>query len=129
MNGIICNDLLSVYMRTVHYGIILVIQMKLSENYYVSYLCPSNRTTEKGADALSGQPVNIPRDQDFRATELIQFAVPVKSTAKGYRILFYLTTVTTHFLSAGLSYKTSTCNEGCVCWIWLLSASSRKGFV
>jgi len=36
----------------------------------VSYLYPSNTTTEKGADALSGQPVNIPRDQAFGATKL-----------------------------------------------------------
>jgi len=69
----------------------------------MSYLYPSNRITEKVAEGLSGQPVNIPKIQDFRATEMIQFAVPVKPMAKWYRILFYLTTVTTHFLSAGLS--------------------------
>jgi hypothetical protein len=48
----------------------------------MSYLYPSNRTIEKGAEALSGQPVNILKIQDFRATELIQFAVPVKPIAK-----------------------------------------------
>jgi hypothetical protein len=72
--------------------------MKFSENYFVSYLYPSNRKTEKGAEALSGQPLNIPKNQDFRATELIQFTVPVKPIAKEYMILFSLTTVTTHFL-------------------------------
>ena len=98
-------------MIAVHYGIILVIQIKFSENYCMSYLYPSNRTTEKGAEALNVQPVNIPKNQGFKATKLIQFAVPVKLIAKAYRILFYLTTVTTHFLSAGLSCKTSTCNK------------------
>jgi hypothetical protein len=128
MNGIICNPLLRVYVKTVHYGMILVIIIKFKESYCVSYLYPSNRTTEKGADALSGQTVNIPKNEDFRATALIQFAVPVKPIAKGYKLLFYLTTVTIHFLSAGLSSKTSICNERCVCWIWLLSASCRQAF-
>jgi len=48
----------------------------------MSYLYPSNRITEKVAEGLSGQPVNIPKIQDFRATEMIQFAVPVKPMAK-----------------------------------------------
>ena len=57
-------------MRAVHYGIILVITIKFKESHCVSYLYLSNRKTEKGKDALSGQPVNIPRDQVFGATKL-----------------------------------------------------------
>ena len=54
---------------SVHYGMFLVIAIKLSENYCVAYLYAWNRTTEKDADPLMGQPVSIPRDWDFRATD------------------------------------------------------------
>jgi hypothetical protein len=40
----------------------LVIAIKLSESYCVSYLCSWNGTIEKSVDPLSGQPMNIPRD-------------------------------------------------------------------
>ena len=42
--------------------------IKLDETFCVSYLYESGGTTHKGEDPLSGQPVNIPRVQDFRAT-------------------------------------------------------------
>lgn len=70
LNGIIRSAALSKNMRAVHYEIILVITIKFKETYCVSYLYPSKPTTEKGADALSGQHVNIPMDQVFGATKL-----------------------------------------------------------
>jgi hypothetical protein len=51
-----------VYVRSVHYRISSVKAIKFNKSYCVSYLYASNRATEKGVDAVSGQPVNIPWD-------------------------------------------------------------------
>jgi len=47
---------------SVHYGIFLAAAIKLSESYYASSLYASNRTTEKVAAPVRGEPFNIPRD-------------------------------------------------------------------
>jgi hypothetical protein len=92
---------------------------------------PSNSVTVScrfHARSYNVQPSNLNRTTTLVIISNSLYSFPQAGVFQCECMLLYLTTVTGRFLSAGLTYKTSTCYEPSVCWVWRVSAHRRTSF-